>query len=236
MRKQKDTSTSLSASSSLRSGHGSGLKTKKSPSMVRQFDIAHGKPPLRPILRSAQDRAQSFGSPQTPLGMTPTEGKDSSTMPDKSGKLRVTSMERKAILEKLTTLEILLKKKDDKPLTFKEACAYLGYAPSYLYKLTYRKVIPYYKPTGKMIFFSKNELNEWVYKSRCQNSEISSQNENEEKSKDPNQIEMFRKSPGNSDEAIENDASIALRQSSGRDSAQEIVIEFPLKSRRRKEL
>lgn len=69
------------------------------------------------------------------------------------------------ILKKLSTLEDLLKKKDDKPLTFKEACAYLGYAPSYLYKLTYRKVIPHYKPSGKMIFFSKNELDGWIFKS-----------------------------------------------------------------------
>lgn len=122
--------------------------------------------------------------------------------------------EQKEILKKLSTLENLLKKKDDKPLTFKEACAYLGYAPSYLYKLTYRNVIPHYKPTGKMIFFSKVELDEWIYKSRCQNSEISSQNENEEKNKDPNQIEM-----GFGDKTKEE---------------AEILIEFPLKSRRGK--
>ena len=131
------------------------------------------------------------------------------------------------ILQKLSTLEDLLKKKDDhayrqtsKPLTFKEACAYLGYAPSYLYKLTYRNVIPHYKPTGKMIFFSKNEIDEWIYKSRCQNSEISSQNENEEKSKDPNQVDMFEKSQNVKGETgeVEN----------------EILIEFPLKSKRKK--
>ncbi len=130
------------------------------------------------------------------------------------------------VLQKLSTLENLLKKKDDKPLTFKEACAYLGYAPSYLYKLTYRKVIPHYKPTGKIIFFSKNEMDQWIYKSRVQNSEISSQKENDKieggstalTTKDPHQIEMFRKAKGNSEEAIE----------------KEIVIEFPLKSRRKK--
>ena len=69
------------------------------------------------------------------------------------------------ILEKLTTLEELLKNKDDRPLTFKEACTYLGYAPSYLYKLTYKNVIPHYKPTGKMIFFSKNEVDQWIFSS-----------------------------------------------------------------------
>ena len=70
------------------------------------------------------------------------------------------------LLKKLSDIENLLKKKDDKPLNFKEACAYLGFAPSYLYKLTYRKVIPHYKPSGKMLFFSKNELDEWIFDKR----------------------------------------------------------------------
>ncbi len=133
-----------------------------------------------------------------------------------SKKITLRSLQ-KEILKKLTSLEALLTRNNDKPLTFREACAYLGYAPSYLYKLTYRKVIPHYKPTGKMIFFSKCELDEWVYKNRCQNSEISSQNgsstslgvtnENECKVKDPNQIEM--------------------------ELEDEVVIEFPLKSRQK---
>lgn len=70
------------------------------------------------------------------------------------------------LLKKLTNIENLLKKKDDRPLNFKEACAYLGFAPSYLYKLTYRKVIPHYKPTGKVLFFSKNELDSWIFEKR----------------------------------------------------------------------
>ncbi len=75
------------------------------------------------------------------------------------------------ILSRLNTIEYLLRKliehvhqETSKPLTFKEACAYLGYTQSYLYKLTYKKIIPHYKPTGKMIFFSKNEVDEWVFK------------------------------------------------------------------------
>jgi len=118
------------------------------------------------------------------------------------------------ILQKLSSLEELLKKKDDKPLTFKEACSYLGYAPSYLYKLTYRNVIPHYKPTGKMIFFSKNEIDEWIFKSSPHLSPLPKGEEGLEK--DPNQIEM------------------ELKEDASTSSAQEIVIEFPLKSRRRK--
>ena len=119
------------------------------------------------------------------------------------------------ILQKLSTLEDLLKKKDDKPLTFKEACVYLGYAPSYLYKLTYRNVIPHYKPTGKMIFFSKNEIDEWIFKGNVESTKadklrMQSNGLKEEMNieKDPNQIEMELK--------------------------EEVVIEFPLKSRRTK--
>lgn len=84
------------------------------------------------------------------------------------------------ILTKLNELETLLKKKDDKPLSFKEACAYLGFAPSYLYKLTYRKVIPHYKPTGKMLFFSKCELDEWIFEKRDERSKKREAEESEE--------------------------------------------------------
>lgn len=72
-------------------------------------------------------------------------------------------MKKAAIEIQLEEIKSLLKKGDHKPLNFREACAYLGFSPSYLYKLTYRKVIPHYKPMGKMLFFSKHELDEWVF-------------------------------------------------------------------------
>ena len=76
------------------------------------------------------------------------------------------------VIEQLSEIKTLLKKNDDhvfqqtsKPMTFKEACAYLGFAPSYLYKLTSKRIIPHYKPSGKVLFFSKVELDEWIYRS-----------------------------------------------------------------------
>ena len=72
-------------------------------------------------------------------------------------------MSKNQLLTKLNQLESLLKKKDDKPLNFKEACAYLGFRASYLYKLTSKKLITSYKPSGKMLFFSKVELEDWVF-------------------------------------------------------------------------
>lgn len=43
-------------------------------------------------------------------------------------------------------------------LTTTEAAKYLGLKPSYLYKLMMRRAIPYYKPNGKLCFFSKADL------------------------------------------------------------------------------
>ena len=47
-------------------------------------------------------------------------------------------------------------------LTFKETVAFTGFAPSYLYKLTHAKKIPHSKPTGKMIFFKRAEIENWL--------------------------------------------------------------------------
>lgn len=47
-------------------------------------------------------------------------------------------------------------------LTTTEAAKYLGLKPSYLYKLMMRRAIPYYKPNGKLCFFSKADLDTWL--------------------------------------------------------------------------
>ena len=43
-----------------------------------------------------------------------------------------------------------------------EAAAFLGIKVSYLHKLMMRRVIPYYKPNGKLCFFDKAELEAWL--------------------------------------------------------------------------
>ena len=47
--------------------------------------------------------------------------------------------------------------------TFQDACMYIGVSDSMLYKLTANKEIPHYKPRGKMIYFAKEELDEWLF-------------------------------------------------------------------------
>lgn len=53
-----------------------------------------------------------------------------------------------------------------------EAAAFLGIKVSYLHKLMMRRVIPYYKPNGKLCFFDKVELEAWM-----KNVRIASQTE-----------------------------------------------------------
>jgi excisionase family DNA binding protein len=47
-------------------------------------------------------------------------------------------------------------------LNFEEAVEYTGMKASYLYKLTSTGRIPHYKPYGKMIYFRREELEEFL--------------------------------------------------------------------------
>lgn len=61
-------------------------------------------------------------------------------------------------------------------LTSDETARYMGVSKSYLYKLTMRKQIPHYKPMGKMCYFDRLELQEWLKGNRVTTeSEISQQ-------------------------------------------------------------
>lgn len=51
-------------------------------------------------------------------------------------------------------------------LTSDEAARYMGISKSYLYKLTMRGEIPHYKPMGKMCYFNRAELEEWLQSNR----------------------------------------------------------------------
>ena len=92
-------------------------------------------------------------------------------------KQRKTSNE---ILAKLNELESLLKQKQDQPFNFNQAAQYLGFSHSYLYKLTSRKIIPCHRPTGKMLFFSKNELDNWIFEKRDERRKKEEVEESEE--------------------------------------------------------
>ena len=51
-------------------------------------------------------------------------------------------------------------------LTVDECARYLGLSKSYVYKLTALGKIPFSKPLGKCLFFSRVELEQWLMSNR----------------------------------------------------------------------
>lgn len=75
--------------------------------------------------------------------------------------------------EKYEAIEQLIVQKFDelkimtKPfLSVDELASYLGVKTSYIYKMTHNREIPYYKPGGKMVYFNREEIDEWVLSQR----------------------------------------------------------------------
>ena len=51
-------------------------------------------------------------------------------------------------------------------LTTDEAASYMGVSKAYLYKLTMGRKVPHYKPMGKMVYFNRQELEQWLQANR----------------------------------------------------------------------
>ena len=51
-------------------------------------------------------------------------------------------------------------------ITFEAACSYLGVTSGQMYQYTHKKLISYYKPFGKKLYFKKSEINELINASR----------------------------------------------------------------------
>ena len=75
--------------------------------------------------------------------------------------------EKKQVADLITANTIFCQKEI---LTSDEAARYMGVSKSYLYKLTMRQQIPHYKPMGKMCYFSRLELEQWLQNNRVSTS------------------------------------------------------------------
>lgn len=51
-------------------------------------------------------------------------------------------------------------------LTLAEASQMTGISKSHLYKRTSSRSIPFYRPSGKLIFFRRSEIEDWITKER----------------------------------------------------------------------
>lgn len=81
----------------------------------------------------------------------------------KTNKDKMISIEK--LNERLDRIENLLLSKKD-VLNLNELCSYTSLSKSYLYKLTSNNSIPYYRPNGKQIYFSKSEIDNWLLQNR----------------------------------------------------------------------
>ena len=57
-----------------------------------------------------------------------------------------------------------------KVLNFKEAREYTGLSNSQLYKLTRNNQIPCHRPSGRLIYFDKDELDKWLCEDKSENA------------------------------------------------------------------
>ena len=85
-------------------------------------------------------------------------------------------------MEQFSSLEQRVKKIEElllshkTVLTFDEVAIYTGLSKSYLYKLTSRSDIPFYRPNGKQLYFNKEEVDSWLLRNRVKtNQEIQSE-------------------------------------------------------------
>jgi predicted DNA-binding transcriptional regulator AlpA len=65
--------------------------------------------------------------------------------------------------------KLLLGQKD--VFTFEECCLYAGILRTYMYKLTCTNRVPHFKPHGKIIYFSKAEIDAWLMKNPVKTTE-----------------------------------------------------------------
>ena len=74
------------------------------------------------------------------------------------------------VLERMTQLEkrmneIIMTQKE--MMSFEEARQYLNLSRSYLHKLCSSRLIQYFKPGGKLVYFKRADLDEWLKRHVC---------------------------------------------------------------------
>jgi len=85
-------------------------------------------------------------------------------------------------ITKLENIEQMLQNQNmlqKQVLNFNETSIFLEVSHSHLYKLTSTNAIPFYKPTGKKLYFQREEIEAWLLQNRSKsNSEIEQEADN----------------------------------------------------------
>lgn len=75
------------------------------------------------------------------------------------------------IEQRLERIEKLLLNSQKTVLNFEELVEFTGLSQSYLYKLTSKGEIPFYRPNGKQLYFNKVEIEAWLLRNRSKTNE-----------------------------------------------------------------
>lgn len=79
-------------------------------------------------------------------------------------------MENELILHKLNRIEKYMVAL--KPiLNVEELADYTGFKKSYVYKLVHENLIPFSKPNGKVLFFDRKKIDDWLLNNKYKSSE-----------------------------------------------------------------
>ncbi len=70
------------------------------------------------------------------------------------------------VLQKLNEIEQLSLIAAKKVLTIEEVAKLTGLSTQYIYKLTSGRKIPHYKPTPKLLYFNRLEIEEWMQRGK----------------------------------------------------------------------
>jgi len=70
------------------------------------------------------------------------------------------------VMTALQSIESKIEKKPRVSLNPDQAAEMLGITRKTLLDMTSKKLIPYYKPNGKMIYFDRSELEDWLHRNR----------------------------------------------------------------------
>lgn len=79
-------------------------------------------------------------------------------------------MENELILHKLNRIEKYMVAL--KPiLNVEELADYTGFKKSYVYKLVHENLIPFSKPNGKVLFFDRKKIDDWLLNNNYKSSD-----------------------------------------------------------------
>lgn len=75
------------------------------------------------------------------------------------------------LFEKMQQIEERFLKANKKVLNLRETAELTGFTIQHLRKLLSKRVIPFYQPTGKTIFFNREEVEAWLLSGKRESNE-----------------------------------------------------------------